>query len=127
MMKMNRILMAVVAVVVAVAAATVEATRCDPAAVQTTLNPADDPHGNTANLARQDHNVNIYFSKSFVWLTGGPPSLIHGNCEGYYFFAIGNPRFSNKPADNNPDTLSAFYDLYLNRRLRADANGRFGI
>jgi len=75
-------------------------------AVFTSTNPVDDPGPGNHDLCQNQKdanapaiNCNIYFSKSFVWLSGGPgPS---GLADGTYMFAVLEP--GGQGGNDNPN------------------------
>lgn len=58
-------------------------------------------------------NCNIYDSKQFVWLNGGPSTAYVG--DGSYFFAVLEPGGQPGPNDGGAKNLSDDFDLYGNR------------
>jgi len=70
--------------------------------------PVDAVGGLTqADLCRNgnpNNNCNIYTSKSYVWLNGGPSTASIGN--GVYFFAVLAPGGQSDPNDGATDNLS---------------------
>ncbi len=69
----------------------------------TTTNTNIDGTGHCKN-GNEDVNCNIYDSKDFVWMNGGPVAASVG--DGDYFFAVLSPGAQADPNDGSDDNLS---------------------
>lgn len=66
----------------------------------TTVNPNADGNGTLCLNGNPLNNCNIYTSKSFVWLNGGPATAYVG--DGNYFFTVLDPGGQNDPNNGSP-------------------------
>ena len=82
----------------------------------TTFNPSVD--GDPADLCKNSIiNCNIYSTKQYVWLNGGPGAN-HLKPDGYYFFTVLEPGGQPNPNDQGgvaDKNLSDDFDAYTNR------------
>jgi hypothetical protein len=96
-------------------------------AVYTSTNPSDDHNAASNHDLCQNQkdsnapaiNCNIYFSKDFVWLSGGP--VASGLAEGTYVFAVVVPGGQGGGPDGNPNdcTDQNLSDLCVNTNTGA--------
>ena len=87
----------------------------------TTFNPSVD--GDPTEICKNSIiNCNIYSSKEYVWLNGGPDANGLGP-EGTYFFAVLVPGGQPDPNDGVAKNLSDDYDTYENRRFMVNDQG----